>query len=406
MQRNAMDEFAKFLELFDWSKTSIAEKSDIVRNLGLLFSAVVGVIFLVWRAVSNDRMARAALKQAQTATGQLEIATQHLEMQIKQADATNKQIQILSENAQLSARAFNATVENNLVGHFHTAMTALAEAESELHRIIALILIGQAAERDIKCLSPALAAIENYARTVSPSLPFDIKQFETLEFESLDIKAKLKALKLLPLAFWLDLKPALRHANVYNILQSLDENTDLSIEQQENLIESLCSFLENSHPVFKNRFWYEQVCKREIQTMINVLGHLKQVYPSWPIVLSRTNLDGCNFTKQNFSHAQLIGSSVRGSECYGTDFSNIIAVSCDFNSAWLTEANLTNADISHCDFFGSALEGPIFVNTDVSGCRFVNCLGFDESQLKDAKNAHEAVVAKVNSDKKQNNLGQ
>ncbi|MBT3017315.1 MAG: pentapeptide repeat-containing protein [Candidatus Thiodiazotropha sp. (ex Clathrolucina costata)] len=388
-----LDELFHFLELFEWSKMTIAEKSGIVRNLGLLLSAIIGVFFLAWRAISNDRIARAALKQAQIATGQLQIANNNLELQTKQVEAANKQVLILSKNADLSTRSFQETVENNSFSHFYAALTGLAEAENELHRLIAMIIVGEAAKTNERFLSPALNAFSNYARTVSPSSDLGIEQYNILpQVDSDDTETILEALKRFPLAFWLEVKPSLGHLNAYDFMQSLDDTKDKITEEQENIIKLLWHFIQNLHPASISHFWYEKICKAEIRALINVLGDLKHTYPGWPIPLSNIKLDGCDFSVRNFSHAQFTSSSLRGAKCFRTDFSNIIAVGCDFQSAWLTEANFSNANVIHCDFNGCALEGAIFTGADVSGCRFTNCLDFDESRLRDAKNVHEAII--------------
>ena len=374
---------------------SIAEKGDMVRNLGLLFSAVVGVFFLAWRAISNDRIARAALRQAQVAASQLQLANKAMDLQTRQVEATNQQVLILSKNADLSNRALQETLSNNLYGHFRAAMTTLAEAESSLHRVAGIILVAEAARADHDFLSPALLAFEQCARDISPASSFDIQEYEVIPSLNGDNKhAIVKALKRLPFSFWLKVKPALLdHLNLHGFLQSLDacEGTVLT-EKQEQVVTFLWSRITSLHPAAIHSFWYEHMCKPELQTVINVLGNLKKTYPEWSMPLSRIRLDGYDFAVRNFSDTNLSLSSLRGANCFMTDFSGVIAVACDFRSAWLQKANFTGANLSYCDFAGCALEGAIFVDADISGARFVNCLGFDEVQLSKAKNADEAIL--------------
>ncbi|MBI2881185.1 MAG: hypothetical protein HYY21_06330 [Candidatus Tectomicrobia bacterium] len=44
------------------------ENSEVVRNYGVLLAALVGFPFLIWRTWATSRSAKAALKQAETAT--------------------------------------------------------------------------------------------------------------------------------------------------------------------------------------------------------------------------------------------------------------------------------------------------------------------------------------------------
>ncbi len=59
-----------------WLKGGNALRSEVVRNLGLLAAAVIGLVVGSWRAVTGYMQARAAQAQATAATEQARIATQ------------------------------------------------------------------------------------------------------------------------------------------------------------------------------------------------------------------------------------------------------------------------------------------------------------------------------------------
>lgn len=380
-----LDILLQFLELFEWSKMSIAEKSDILRNLGFIFSAIIGVFFLAWRAITNDRIARAALKQTIIATGQLAVANKNVELQTKQVDATNEQIQLLS-------KSYQATTENNIFSHFLTVLTGFAEANNDINRIVSITLVGEVAKTNVKFLYPTLHALCNYAKAASPPSELNAKLFKILpHVEDNDIKGKIDALKRLPQTFWFKMKPGLGHLNLFEVIQSLDNIDEDVTENQRTIVNHLWKGINNLHPSSFSPFSFEKVCKAEIQVIIDVLGSLKITYPNAFIPLSEVKLDGCDLSARNFSHSVLNDSSLRGSQCYQTDFSNIIASGCDFQSAFLDEANFTNANLTLCDFNGCRLFETNFNGANVRGGRFTNCLGFDKSQLQNAENVQEAI---------------
>ena len=54
-------------ELLTWAYWEQGKRSEILRNLGLLVAAVVGVGFAIWRAITGHLQAKASLAQARTA---------------------------------------------------------------------------------------------------------------------------------------------------------------------------------------------------------------------------------------------------------------------------------------------------------------------------------------------------
>jgi hypothetical protein len=63
------------------------DKSEILRNLGLVLVGMIGIPFLIWRTFSAHRASIAALKQSEASLKQSEVAVQQIQVAIKQSEA-------------------------------------------------------------------------------------------------------------------------------------------------------------------------------------------------------------------------------------------------------------------------------------------------------------------------------
>ena len=375
---------------------TISEQIEIIKAIGVLFTAIIGVIFLIWRAISNDRIAKAALKQADVAYNQLKISNKNLELQLKQVDSTAKQIELLSKNTDISISSFEESIKKNQFDAFSNAMNNLSKAENDLQRISSITVIGEIALRNSDFLISTLSTFEHYARTISPSKPLDIemhkwlfkdKKYSTKNKD--DIQQIVKFMKAFPLSFWLDIKYTLKNLNPYPIIQEIDDNN--ITEKNVEYIDLLWNFINNLHPFIIHRFVYQQTCKNELQTMIDMIERIKHKHPDYYIPLIKIKLDGYNFMTHNLSHSYLIKSTMRGCDFYNTNFTNANALDGDFTAAFLSNANFTNADLSGCDFSHSNLDGTIFDNANIENCLFKNCLNIEKAHLQKAINKDSAI---------------
>jgi hypothetical protein len=48
-----------------------AERSEVVRNFSLALTGFIALFFLIWRAISADRAAKASMRQAEAALKQI-----------------------------------------------------------------------------------------------------------------------------------------------------------------------------------------------------------------------------------------------------------------------------------------------------------------------------------------------
>jgi len=375
---------------------TISEKIEIIKAIGALFTAIIGVIFLIWRAISNDRIAKAALKQADVAYNQLKISNKSIELQLKQVDSTAKQIELLSKNTEISISSFEESIKKNQFDAFSNAMDNLSKADNDLQRISSITVIGEIALRNPDFLISTLSTFEHYARTISPSRPIDTTMHKWLYKEKEysiknedDIKQIIIFLKAFPLSFWIDIKYSLKNLNPYGILQEIDENN--ITEKNKEIIKPLWDFIIKIHPFRINRFLYHHTRKNELQTMIDMILRIKIKYPEHYIPLSQINLDGYNFITHNLSYSYLMQSTMRGCDCYQTNFENANILDGDFSAAFLTESNFTNADLSGCDFSNSCLEGAIFDNANIDNCLFKNCLNIEKAHIGNAINKDNAI---------------
>lgn len=385
-----MENLSSFLEFFGWLHMTGIEKTEFLRNFSIAFTAAIGLVFLMWRAISQDTLARAAIGQSKVAIGQLGVANKNVELQSKQLEATASQIEILTRQAELAAKTAEETLENNLLAQFNDSMSVLSNAKSDMERVIAIAMVTEVSTRDERFLLPALNAFQHYARTISPALSLDMKLHSVFPgLKGKDIEQELNFLRSYPLAFWIDLKPSMSHVNPYEFLQNLD--SDNLSDGDINFIEGLWSMIGKMHASRFERFWYGKECKPEIQAILDAIERLKRSSRDWPVPMMGVKLDGGEMSAGNFSHMAVSSSTLRGSFCYDTDFSHLTAIGTDFSSSMLTKCDFTGANLTFCDFHGCDLSEAKFENAVIRGSRFTNCLGITDSMFEDSVSRELAI---------------
>ena len=122
----------------------------------------------------------------------------------------------------------------------------------------------------------------------------------------------------------------------------------------------------------------------DFQTAISAIGRLKVVsgedFPFGTIDLSRSNLQGLQFTDLNFSGADFYRASLDGSIFYGGEFTR-----ASFVSASLCHTDFTSSAAQIASFSGSDLRGASFLNTRAQGSNFLNAEFNEETDVDGAK---------------------
>ena len=104
------------VNLFSWAYWTI-EKSAVVRNFSLGVAGIIGLVFLIWRAISADKAAHAALKQSEAAGKQIKVAIQQSEIAAKQAEAFSKQSEAAVKQAEIARNQQILDIYNKAVAH-------------------------------------------------------------------------------------------------------------------------------------------------------------------------------------------------------------------------------------------------------------------------------------------------
>lgn len=198
-----MDPLSLFESLTGWSTLQPSDKADVFRSLVLAFVALSGLVFLVWRAISTDRLARAATRQAEVAAGNLSVSMEQLKHQARQLKDGSYQLEILAKNSELTAAALTESTKNNLLEHFYLGLDSLAKAEQPLNRVVAVTVVADIARHEAKLSYGALTALEHAARQWSPATPLEAKEITIGPGEErTSSEDKLAFVKHLPVAFW------------------------------------------------------------------------------------------------------------------------------------------------------------------------------------------------------------
>ena len=103
--------------------------------------------------------------------------------------------------------------------------------------------------------------------------------------------------------------------------------------------------------------------------------------------VSAANLDGCTFylcrlgvsgRAPKFTHASFAGSSMKGANIPGADFSEAVLRDLDLTGAVLTDAKFVNASVDGADFTGSTI-----AEADFTGTAWWLASGWTSSQISD-----------------------
>ena len=136
------------------------DKSEIIRNLGLVLIGIIGLPFLIWRTFSSHRAAIAALKQSEASLKQSEVAVQQIQVAIKQSEAALNQAQAAVRQAEIAA-------DRQITDILTRAFDQLGSEERavRLGAVYALERIAHDSRRDHH---PIMEAFTSYVRAQAP----------------------------------------------------------------------------------------------------------------------------------------------------------------------------------------------------------------------------------------------
>jgi hypothetical protein len=310
-------EMFELSNIIDWSFWD-ADKSAVARNFLLMATGLVGLIFLIWRAISTDRSARAALKQAITSSDQLKLMHRQLELATKQTNALIQQAEIASKN-------YEESIASRYSERFSNSVRSLCESKTPLERSAQLLIMEEISEEKYEYVNITTKTISNFLSSKYPSNPIDLKGYKTVQFtnissQSNDLIQNAQALCNLPDVIWHEM--FLVHSAKFsspidiklNIQSKLDSNAveaDLDDETKFLILQLVASWL-TTPPYIRNRFFYKHEFTVDKDCSMRVLERIKNKYDWAACGCTDTNLNGIYLAGANLSSFFFSNSTFRG----------------------------------------------------------------------------------------------
>lgn len=283
------------------------DKSEIIRNLGLVLVAIIGLPFLIWRTFSTHRAAIAALKQSEASLRQSEVAVQQIQVAIKQSEAALNQAQAAVRQAEIAA-------DRQITEILTRAFDQLGSEERAVRvgAVYALERIARDSKRDHH---PIMEALTSYVRAHAPySMAGDIEV--SSETQALIAKPEMQA-----------------------------------------LLQELIPEYEREQPKLSP----------EIQAIVTILGRRNPANEPLGkfLDLSRTDLRGANLCGLSLQGASCMKANLQRAQLLGAHLEEAFLAFANLKGARLDDAYLNNAN-----FLGADLEGAHFDRATLVGAKF------------------------------------
>ena len=368
----------EILEWFNWAFWT-AEKSAVVRNFSIGIAGIVGLFFLIWRAISADKMARAALKQSELASRQIEIAFQQSKASSKQSDAAVKQAEASSKQSEVALKQADIAQNQQILDIYNRAVSQLGNQSDSVVRTGAVFTLGRIAEDSSRDRKSIVALLSAHLRTHCnlSQLERDRRLEESLEKTTTDeiYRATMRAFP-----NWLRKIDCETTNKASDLIDKIgDEKVSKVIQKIINAFESIPHWQKLLHT---------QTTPPDIQAVISVLGSRNRNYEPNPIDLSQVDLRGASFAAVNFKDTGLSLSDLSGSSIISSNFDECTMVDVNLSGIMLHDSSFIKTNLSYSTFYGSVLKGANFSKADLTGCDFrkADLLGasFDVANLSGA----------------------
>ena len=344
-------------EFLSWAYWG-ADKSEVIRNLGIVLVAFIGLPFLIWRSIAAHITAKAALTTSMASLRQSEALLTQTEVANKQADAALNQ----SKNAEKQTEIL---LRNQFLEYLIKGFDQLS-SENPNKRIGAIYILERLAETSEQDRYPILRALQLYLKS-SSGLPYaDFLKLSGIDEESLNsAKEKIETpemedflLHLIPESYRVWPTPS---PDIQAIAEILGGNIRKGLVGKNTLFFSgvnLCGLklfgLDFSECTFRNA---------------NLAG---------------IKADGANFEKALLSPCILIGASLRNANLKGARLDTAKLIGADLEKANLTKASFYLTDLERANLKSANLSGAVFEHTNLSGANLTDVVGLEQSQLDHA----------------------
>jgi uncharacterized protein YjbI with pentapeptide repeats len=316
------------------------DKSEIIRNLGLVLIGIISLPFLIWRTFSSHRAAIAALKQSEASLKQSEVAVQQIQVAIKQSEAAVNQAQAAARQAEIAA-------DRQITDILTRAFDQLGSEERavRLGAVYALERIAYDSKRDHH---PIMEALTSYVRAQAP--------------------------------------------------YSRAEDIELSAETQAMMAKpEMQALLQELSPEYKRE---QPKLSPEIQAILTILGRrnpANEPFGKW-LNLSRSDLRGANLCGLSLQGASCTYANLQRAQLLGAHLEEAVFAFANLKGALFNDAHLNNAN-----FLGTDLEGAHFDGATLVGARFewatLKRARFNSANLRKADLQHAVGLTQEQIDK-------
>ena len=306
-------------EIMSWSYWG-ADKSEVIRNLGLIVIATVGSPFLIWRAFSAHNTSLASLEQAKAS--------------LKQSETALKQADIAMQQAKDNTRQTDHVIQRQFADHLIRAFDQLG-SENVSVRLGGILTLERLAKDSFDNHHPIMEALAAFVRA--------------------NIALEGKKVSELP-----------------EIAQQI-----LKSEVFQGTIREI----QDSAPSYQLGW---DPARIDIQAIFNVLGRREQSHEPFGkylnfretdlagIQLSGLNFAGCSFMWANLQGAKLVSTNLTRANLFGADLTGAILLKANLNKAKLSGAVLRGAMLNEAafrdaDLRGAVLEKAMLGHSDLAG---------------------------------------
>lgn len=367
-------------QLFSWELWSL-EKSEIVRNLALALSGIIGIALLLWRAWAADRTARAALLQATIGLEQIGLVSKQIEVARRQSEAAVIQSEASRKQSDVAVRQAELASDRLIVEVLSKSVEQLGNDASTLLRTGAVHVLARIAEDSPRDHFLIVNLLSSHVR--------ERAERKDRRYALSDRLGQLPAENLQDLSSWL----------LDDVLAwSLDSDDQIQFEIAKKKFqkfqdilptegfEVLMKLLEIEQSIPEWQKTRLASVSEDVQAAMTALGkRSRKLEPEvFPLVFDFTDLRGLNMTALDCRHFDFSHALLRKASFFRANVSHCHAVGADFSGLFASEATFDQSIFRFCSFRGAVLEGASFKEVRFQGVNLLGTVGLTQKQVESA----------------------
>jgi hypothetical protein len=355
------------------------ERSEIVRNLALSLTAVIGVALLFWRSWAADRAARAAQRQAAIGLEQIGLVAKQIEIARRQSEAAVSQSEASSKQSETAVRQAELTSDRLIAEVLSKSIEQLGDPENTILRTGAVHVLGRLAEDSPRDHFLIVEILSSHVR--------ERAKRKDRKYAFSDRLLKLPRESLQDLSTWLWPEHLAWHVDPDERRQFQELRDELH-ELRERVPEAVFAVLmamvewEQSTPEWKKT--RPRAISEDVQAAITVLGRRsRSLEPDvWPLSFDFTDLRGASMTTLDCRHFGFSHSLLRMASFFRANMSHCNAIGTDFSGAFADEAIFDDSIFRFCSFRGATLKDATLKNVRFQGVNLLGTIGLTQEQVE------------------------